>query len=155
MTTRTTKEEKDVTKIGCWAAFWGDTRSAVAQLLRDEELDYLVSDYLAEITMALLARGAGEGPRGWASSPTRSRALQPLLAEIAERGIKVVTNAGALNPRGLRRRASRRRSRRPGLDAEGRRRSRATTCCRSSTSCAPPAPRTCSPARRCPRERAR
>jgi len=94
--TRTTKEEKDVTKIGCWAAFWGDTRSAVAQLLRDEELDYLVSDYLAEITMALLARARAKDPEA-GFVPDAIAALKPYLNVIAERGIKVVTNAGALN----------------------------------------------------------
>jgi hypothetical protein len=86
-----------VTKIGCWAAFWGDTRSAVAQLLREKDLDYLVADYLAEITMALLARARAKDPEA-GFVPDAITSLQPHLAEIAERGIKVVTNAGALNP---------------------------------------------------------
>jgi hypothetical protein len=94
----TTKEENDVTKIGCWAAFWGDTRSAVAQLLRVDDLDYLVADYLAEITMALLARARAKDPEA-GFVPDAITSLQPHLAEIAERGIKVVTNAGALNPK--------------------------------------------------------
>jgi hypothetical protein len=89
-----------VTKIGCWAAFWGDTRSAVAQLLREKDLDYLVADYLAEITMALLARARAKDPEA-GFVPDAITSLQPHLAEIAERGIKVVTNAGALNPTAL------------------------------------------------------
>jgi len=89
--------DRDVTKIGCWAAFWGDTRSAVAQLLRVEKLDYLVADYLAEITMALLARARAKDPEA-GFVPDAITSLQPHLAEIAGRGIKVVTNAGALNP---------------------------------------------------------
>lgn len=92
-----TKEEKHVTKIGCWAAFWGDTRSAVAQLLREDDLDYLVADYLAEITMALLARARAKDPEA-GFVPDAITSLQPHLDEIASRGIKVVTNAGALNP---------------------------------------------------------
>lgn len=95
--TTTNEEKDDVTKIGCWAAFWGDTRSAVAQLLRVDDLDYLVSDYLAEITMALLARARAKDPEA-GFVPDAIAALKPYLGEISERGIKVVTNAGALNP---------------------------------------------------------
>jgi hypothetical protein len=95
-----TSEEKTVTKIGCWAAFWGDTRSAVAQLLRVDDLDYLVADYLAEITMALLARARAKDPEA-GFVPDAITSLQPHLAEISERGIKVVTNAGGLDPAGL------------------------------------------------------
>jgi hypothetical protein len=54
---------KDTVRFGLWAAFWGDTSRAARQLLDDGDGDgdgdgddYLVSDYLAEITMALLAR---------------------------------------------------------------------------------------------------
>ena len=53
---------KPAVKIGCWAAFWGDTDQAVAQLLTVPDLDYLVSDYLSEITMALLARAYAKDP---------------------------------------------------------------------------------------------
>jgi hypothetical protein len=95
--TNNEEEKTDVTKIGCWAAFWGDTRSAVAQLLREKDLDYLVADYLAEITMALLARARAKDPEA-GFVPDAITSLQPHLKEIAERGIKVVTNAGALNP---------------------------------------------------------
>jgi Acyclic terpene utilisation family protein AtuA len=95
-THRLVKEETLVT-IGCWAAFWGDTRGGPAQLLRNSKIDYLVADYLAEITMALLARGRAKDPEtGFV--PEAVFALQPHLAEIHERGIKVVTNAGGLNP---------------------------------------------------------
>jgi hypothetical protein len=86
----------DVINIGCWAAFWGDTKSAVAQLLRVPELDYLVSDYLAEITLALLARQRAKDPNA-GYTPDAIAALAPHLEQIHERGIKIVTNAGALN----------------------------------------------------------
>jgi hypothetical protein len=86
-----------VVNIGCWAAFWGDTRSAAGQLLRNEKLDYLVSDYLAEITMALLARARVKDPEA-GFVPDAVASIRPHLAEIQQRGIKVVTNAGALNP---------------------------------------------------------
>jgi hypothetical protein len=88
---------KSAVKIGCWAAFWGDTDQAVAQLLTVPDLDYLVSDYLSEITMALLARAHAKDPSaGYIADAVG--ALAPILSDIAQRKIKVVTNAGALNP---------------------------------------------------------
>lgn len=84
-------------KIGCWAAFWGDTDRAIAQLLTVPDMNYLVSDYLSEITMALLARAQAKDPLG-GYVPDVLSALKPVLQEIATRGIKVVTNGGALNP---------------------------------------------------------
>ncbi|MCW2985367.1 MAG: hypothetical protein JWR63_2937 [Conexibacter sp.] len=84
-------------RIGSWAAFWGDTRSAAAQILREDDIDYLVSDYLSEITMALLARAKVKDPDGGYVKDAVA-VLKPLLPEISRRGIKVVTNAGALNP---------------------------------------------------------
>ncbi|MEZ5124471.1 MAG: acyclic terpene utilization AtuA family protein [Solirubrobacterales bacterium] len=84
-------------KLGAWAAFWGDTPAAARQVLRVPDLDYLVSDYLAEITMALLARARAKDPAsGYVGDAVD--ALSAVLPELSERGIKVVTNAGALNP---------------------------------------------------------
>jgi hypothetical protein len=87
----------ETVRIGCWAAFWGDTRTAARQILNGAEVDYLVSDYLSEITMALLARARSKDPTtGYVQDAVD--VLAPLLGEIEERGIRVVTNAGALNP---------------------------------------------------------
>jgi len=87
----------DSVRLGCWAAFWGDTSTAVDQILDGAEIDYLISDYLSEITMALLARARAKDPAA-GFVPDAIRVLAPRLKEIHERGIKVVTNAGALNP---------------------------------------------------------
>src|ERR1044071_4848786 len=87
----------DSARLGCWAALWGDTSTAVDQILDGAEVDYLVSDYLSEITMALLARARAKDPEA-GYVPDALRLLDTRLAEIHERGIKVVTNAGALNP---------------------------------------------------------
>ncbi|CAB4859264.1 unannotated protein [freshwater metagenome] len=84
-------------RLGCWAAFWGDTSSAVDQLLDGAELDYLIADYLSEITMALLARARAKDPAA-GYVPDAIRVIAPRLKDIHARGIKVVTNAGALNP---------------------------------------------------------
>src|SRR3954470_12244701 len=88
---------RELVRIGCWAAFWGDTPAAVGQILDGADVDYLVSDYLSEITMALLARARAKDPAA-GYVPDAIRVIQPRLAEIKQRGIKVITNAGALNP---------------------------------------------------------
>jgi len=83
--------------LGCWAGAWGDSPAAAQQLVRGAAIDYLVADHLAEITMALLARARAKDPAG-GYIPDVVQALGPLLGELHERGIKVVTNAGGLNP---------------------------------------------------------
>lgn len=88
---------KDDVRIGCFAAFWGDTTAAIHDILDGAEVDYLVADYLSEITMALLARARAKDPDGGFIADFVAT-VAPVLPQIAERGIKVVTNAGALNP---------------------------------------------------------
>jgi hypothetical protein len=90
---------RQVVTIGCWAGFWGDSRAAAAQVVRGAEVDYLVGDHLAEITMALLARARARDP-GAGYIGDAVEALVPLLGEIHERSIRVVTNAGGLDPAG-------------------------------------------------------
>jgi hypothetical protein len=90
---------KERVRFGLWAAFWGDTSRATRQILEVDDVDYLVSDYLAEITMALLARGRAKNPSA-GYVPDAVQALTGILADIHTRNIKVVTNAGALNPSG-------------------------------------------------------
>ncbi|MFC4945747.1 acyclic terpene utilization AtuA family protein [Pseudonocardia sp. GCM10023141] len=88
---------KDVIRIGCFAAFWGDRPSAVQDILDGADVDYLVADYLSEITMALLARTRAKDPEaGYVADAVTT--IVPVLGQVAERGIKVVVNAGALNP---------------------------------------------------------
>jgi hypothetical protein len=88
---------KDHVRIGCFAAFWGDTKVAIRDILDGAEVDYLVADYLSEITMALLARARAKDP-GAGFIADFVATVAPVLPQIAERGIKIVTNAGALNP---------------------------------------------------------
>lgn len=88
--------EKTV-RIGGAAAAWGDTIHGARQLVEKGEVDYLIGDYLAEVTMALLARARAKAPDG-GFIPDWLASVRPLLPQIRQGNIRLVTNSGGMNP---------------------------------------------------------
>src|SRR5947209_276975 len=84
-------------RIANWRGFWGDWRDAPVRLVEQGPIDYLALDYLAEITMSILQK-----QRQADSNLGYARDFPPLIARIArqirERDVKVIANAGGVNP---------------------------------------------------------
>ncbi|HET6876192.1 MAG TPA: acyclic terpene utilization AtuA family protein [Jatrophihabitans sp.] len=87
-------------RIGNASGFYGDRASAMHEMLAGGELDVLTGDYLAELTMLILARDRLKDPSlGYAK--TFLRQLETCLGIAKDKGVKIVTNAGGLNAGGL------------------------------------------------------
>ncbi|MFD8499852.1 acyclic terpene utilization AtuA family protein [Amycolatopsis sp. NPDC059657] len=87
-------------RIGNASGFYGDRFSAVREMLTGGPLDVLTGDYLAELTMLILGRDRMKDPaRGYAK--TFLRQMEENLGLAKEKGVKIVANAGGLNPAGL------------------------------------------------------
>ncbi len=87
-------------RIANCSGFYGDRLSAAREMVEGGPIDVLTGDWLAELTMLILWKGRQRDPsRGWAH--TFLTQMEEVLGTCADRGIKVVTNAGGLNPSGL------------------------------------------------------
>mmetsp|Transcript_80176 Transcript_80176/g.226977 ORF Transcript_80176/g.226977 Transcript_80176/m.226977 type:complete len:615 (-) Transcript_80176:89-1933(-) len=88
-------------RIGCYSAAWGDSAMSAPQLLAGGNIQYLVGDLLAEVTMAILSRKKARNPdRGYATDFVFMMAAN--MKEIKRQGVKVVVNAGGINPEACR-----------------------------------------------------
>jgi hypothetical protein len=89
-----------VLRIGNCSGFYGDRLSAMREMLEGGELDVLTGDYLAELTMLILGRDKMKDPTlGYAR--TFVKQAEDCMGLALERGVKIVSNAGGLNPAGL------------------------------------------------------
>ena len=87
-------------RIANCSGFYGDRHSAPRELLEGGPIDVLTGDYLAELTMLILWRSRGRDPaKGYATSFLRQ--MEECLGLAVDKGVKVVANAGGLNPAGL------------------------------------------------------
>jgi hypothetical protein len=85
-------------RIGGASGFWGDSSVGAPQLVTHGQIDYLVFDYLAELTMAILAGARLRKPEaGWATDFV-TVAMRAVLRDVVARGIRVVSNAGGVHP---------------------------------------------------------
>ncbi len=90
----------DTLRIANCSGFYGDRLSAAREMVDGGPIDVLTGDWLAELTMLILWKGRQRDPsRGWAH--TFLTQMEEVLGTCVDRGIKVVTNAGGLNPAGL------------------------------------------------------
>jgi hypothetical protein len=90
---------RDAVRIGGASGFWGDSAAGAVQLVASGEVDYLVFDYLSELTMSLLAAARLKNPALGYATDFVAIAMRPVLKDALAQGIRIIANAGGVNPR--------------------------------------------------------
>jgi len=92
--------ERGVLRVANISGFYGDRLAAAREMLEGGEVDVLTGDYLAELTLLILHKARQKDP-GAGYAATFLRQLEEILGPALERGVRIVTNAGGLNPAGM------------------------------------------------------
>lgn len=95
-------QKKKTIRIGGASAFVGDSSIAVPQIIKGGSVDYIIMDYLAEVTMSYLARSKAKRPHMGYAPYFVDTTIKQNIRDLAEHGIKMVTNAGGVNPQACR-----------------------------------------------------
>src|SRR5436305_11510731 len=87
---------KQLVRVAAGQGFWGDWLEAPRRQVEGGEIDYLMLDYLAEVTMSILQKQKERDPRmGYARDFLG--AIESVLPAIVDRGVRVIANAGGVN----------------------------------------------------------
>ncbi|MFS8182845.1 acyclic terpene utilization AtuA family protein [Pseudovibrio denitrificans] len=95
---QSSSKRKQPIRIGGACGFWGDSNASTGQLLRAGGLDYIVYDYLAEITLSIMARARQKSPDLGYATDFVEQVLGLNLKTIASSKTKILSNAGGVNP---------------------------------------------------------
>ena len=88
---------KEVVRVAAGQGFWGDDLDAPRRQVEGGPIDYLMLDYLAEVTMSILQKQMERDPSlGYARDFVG--AVESVLPAVVDRGVKVIANAGGVNP---------------------------------------------------------
>lgn len=88
---------KDFIRIASGQGFWGDLPMAPVNQAKNGPIDYLVMDYLAEVTMSIMQKQKMRNP-DWGYARDFVGVIDQILPEISNQGVKVISNAGGVNP---------------------------------------------------------